>query len=112
MTKKRQAAADGKPPAARTLWAYGYEMIAQHAEDRMAEIRDLLNRQNAEAARDGRKWTARLVARRVMHVMIVSTSPELDLDINRKLETELTALGVQYLTTAPMRVSEEPDAES
>ena len=112
MTRKTHvAAADGRPAAARTLWAYCYEMVAPHAGDRMSAIRELVDRQNSEAARVGRTWTARLVERRVMHVLIVSTSPELDVDINRKLEAELTELGVRYLMTVPMRVTEEPDVE-
>ena len=110
MTKRKRVAANGKPAAARTLWAYGYEMVAPHPDDHIAKIRDVLERQNMEAAREGRTWSARLVARRVMHVLIVSKGPELDLDINRKLEAELTELGVRYLMTVPMRVDDEPDA--
>ena len=108
---RRKRVADGKPAAAKTLWAYAYEMIAPHADDRMGAIRALVDRQNSEAARVGRTWTARLVTRRAMHVLIVSTSPELDVDINRKLEAEFTELGIRYLMTVPMRVTEEPDAD-
>jgi hypothetical protein len=112
MTRKRRIALGGKPAAARTLWAYGYEMVAPHPAGRMAEIRSLLDRRNAEAARDGRTWTARVVTTRLIHVLIVSASPERDLDMNRELEAELTGLGVQYLVTVPMRVSREADAEA
>lgn len=110
MMKKRRVAADGRSSAAKTLWAYGYEMVPPHPEARMAEIRGVIDRQNDEAAREGRAWTARLVARRVIHVLIVSTNPELDVDINRRLEADLTQLGVQYLTTMPMRVNEDTEA--
>jgi hypothetical protein len=109
MTKKRRSAAAGKPSVAKALWAYGYEMLAPHHDGRIADIRGLLDRQNAAAVRDGRRWTARLVTTRLVHVLIVSESPELDLDINRTLETELARLGVQYLMTSPMRVSDESD---
>lgn len=110
MTQKKRGAAGAKPAATRSLWAYGYEMVAPHPDDRVAKIRDLLERQNVEAAREGRTWTARLVARRVMHVLIVSKGPEMDVDINRKLEAELTELGFRYLMTVPMRLSDETGA--
>ena len=110
MTRKKRVAAAVKPAAAKPLWAYGYEMVAPHPEDRMPEIRDLLERQNGDAAREGRTWTARLVARRVMHVLIVSANPEMDVDINRKLEAELTELGIRYFMTVPMRVIDGDDA--
>jgi hypothetical protein len=112
MTKKRRIAAGGKPSAAKALWAYGYEMVAPHPDGRMADIRGVLARQNAEAALEGRTWTARLVTTRLIHVLIVSESPAQDLEINRTLEAELTQLGVQYLVTAPMQVSDEADMES
>jgi hypothetical protein len=111
VARKRRVAANGQSPAARTLWAYGYELVPSHPQDRIAEIRDLIERQNQDAAKEGRTWNARLVTRRVTHVMIVSTSPDVDLDHNRRLEAELTGLGVQFLTTVPMRVSDDPDAD-
>ena len=110
MTKRKNA--DGKSPAARALWAYGYEMIPSQVEHRMTVLRGVIDRQNALAAQDGRTWSARLVTHRVVHVLIVSASPELDRDINRRLEDELTGLGVRYLVTLPMRVGDGLHAES
>jgi hypothetical protein len=110
MTESKRA--DAKPSDAKALWAYGYEMIPSQTEHRMTVLRGLVDRQNALAAQDGRTWTARLVTQRVVHVLIVSTSPELDRDINRRLEAELAELGVRYRITLPMRVSDGPDAES
>jgi hypothetical protein len=87
-------------------------MVAPHPDGIIANIRGVLNRQNAEAARDGRTWTARLVTTRLIHVLVVSASPEQNVDINRRLEADLAALGVQYLMTAPMRVSDDDDTET
>jgi hypothetical protein len=112
MVRNRRFTAHGRPSAEKALWAYGYEVVALRPAGRMAEIMGVLERQNAAAARDGRTWTARLVTTRLVHVMIVSESPELDLAINRTLEAELAQLGVQYLVTAPMRVSSEVDTET
>jgi hypothetical protein len=112
MTKKKRAGAGGKPTAERTLWAYGYEMVAPHPDGIIADVRGLLVRQNAEAVRDGRTWTARLVTTRLIQVLVVSASPELDVDSNRRLEADLAELGVQYLMTAPLRVSDDDDRET
>jgi hypothetical protein len=42
-------------------------------------------------------------------VLIVSTSPELDREINRKLEAELKALGGEFVLTVPMPVSDDAE---
>jgi hypothetical protein len=108
--KKKPVTAEEKSSVGRTLWAYGYEMIPPHREDRMTEIRGLLDRENDEAAQEGRTWTARLVTEeRVTHVLIVSASPQLDLEINRKLEAELKNLGLRFVPTVPMPVHDHPE---
>ena len=110
MTKKRRVARAGKPSAGRTLWVYGYEMIPPHHEQRLSEIRGLLDRENLEAKRNARTWSARLVTeQQATHVLIVSSSPELDLEINRKLEAELKALGGEFVLTVPMPVRDDAD---
>ena len=109
MEKTRVAGVE-TPSAARTLWAYGYEMIPPHREDRMTAIRGLLDLENDAARREARTWTARLVTeQQVTHVLIVSASPELDLAINRKLEAKLRALGVEFLVTVPMSVRDQAE---
>jgi hypothetical protein len=108
MTDKSRHAGEGTPSGERTLWAYGYEMIPPRREQQMAAIRNLLDRENAEAKRTARVWTARLVTQmQATHVLIVSTSPELDLEINRKLEAELNALGGEFVVTVPMPIRTE-----
>jgi len=103
---------DGKetPSTGRALWAYGYEMIPPHREDLMTAIRGLLDQENGEAKREARAWTGRLVTeQQATHVLIVSTSPQLDLEINRKLEAELKALGIEFRVTVPMPVGERAE---
>jgi hypothetical protein len=112
MMDKRPANGDGTPSAERTLWVYGYEMIPPHQVAGMTAIRGLLDRENAEAKREARTWTARLVTeQQATHVLIVSNSPEQNREVNRKLETELKALGVEYLLTVPMPVGDDPAPE-
>jgi hypothetical protein len=96
--------------SARTLWVYGYEMIPPHQVQEMRSIRELLGRENAEAKRQHRSWTARLITEhQATHVLIVSSTPEQDREVNRKLETELKALGVDFLRTLPVPVSDDPE---
>lgn len=108
--KKREDAGEVPPSAEKTLWVYGYEMVPPPQDHRMTAIRKLLDRENDEARRNDRTWTARLVTQQqATHVLIVSTSPELDLEINRKLEAELKALGGEFLVSIPMPVKADPD---
>lgn len=110
MMEKGPATGDGTSSAGRTLWVYGYEMIPPRQVHGTTAIRGLLDRENAEAKREDRTWTARLITEhRATHVLIVSTSPEQNREVNRKLETELKALGVEFLLTLPVPVGDEPE---
>jgi hypothetical protein len=85
-------------------------MVPPHHEQRLTAIRGLLDRENLEAKKNARTWSARLVTeRQATHVLIVSTSPELDREINRKLEAELKALGGEFVLTVPMPVSDDAE---
>jgi hypothetical protein len=84
-------------------------MIPPQPERQMMAVRKLLDLENNEAKRTAGAWTARLVTRQqATHVMIVRTSPELDLEANRKLEAELRALGGEFVVTVPMPIRAEP----
>jgi hypothetical protein len=110
MMEKSRIGGEETPSPGRTLWAYGYEMVPPHREDLMTEVRGLLDRENGEAKREARTWTGRLVTeQQATHVLIVSTSPELDFEINRKLEAELKALGIEFRVTAPMLVGDRAE---
>lgn len=91
---------------------YGYEMIPPRLAGGMTAIRNLLDQENDEAKREDRTWTARMVTEhQATHLLIVSTSPEQNGEINRKLEAELHALGVDFLLTLPVRVQSGPESE-
>ncbi|MEX2527945.1 MAG: hypothetical protein WEA09_09950 [Gemmatimonadota bacterium] len=78
----------------------------------MTAIRDLLARENGKAKRSAQSWTAHLVTEELAtHVLIVSTNPEVDLQINRKLEADLRALGVSFHVTVPMSLRDGPELE-
>ncbi len=92
-------------PSPAALWAYAYQIDPPQAAAGMALIRALLDEENGEARRGVRKWSARLVVEpQVTHVLIVSDSPELSHEANRRLEAELKASGVGFSVTVPMLV--------
>lgn len=105
MMEKRSTPGGVTPSAGRTLWLYGYEMIQPQHAHALTAIRDLLDRVNEEARREARTWTARLVTEhQAPRVLIVSTSPAQDREINRRLEAELKAMRIEFLPTLPMPV--------
>ena len=92
--------------ASAALWAYAYQMEPPQTEAGMELVRALLDQENGEARHGAPRWNARLVVeRRVTHVLIVSDSPELSHEGNRKLEAELKAAGVDFSVTVPMLVA-------
>ncbi len=96
----------GKPSPEVSLWAYAYELLPPHAVRRMQAIRALLEEANGGAAREDRRWAARLVLEnQVTHLLIVSDTPEMDPEINRRIEAALKELDVRYSVTLPMPVS-------
>jgi hypothetical protein len=95
-----------------SLWAYAYQMLPSRAAHRTKGIRALLEGENREAKRADRNWTARLVLEQhVTHVLIVSDTPELDRDINRRLEARLKEMEVRFAVTVPMPVVEQARPE-
>jgi hypothetical protein len=106
-------AESGKPSTEEPLWAYAYRLLPPRATDRMSTILELVDQENADALRNARTWTARLVAEsRVTHVLVLSDTPDLDRGMNRRLEARLQELDVRFTVTLPMRVDEPPDAET
>jgi hypothetical protein len=104
----------GKPSKEAPLWAYAYQLLPPRAADRMSGILELVEQENADALRNARAWTARVVSEpQVTHVLVLSDTPEVDRDRNRRLETRLRDLDVRFTVTFPMRVDEPaPDAET
>ncbi len=95
----------GKQVPDAPLWAYAYELLPPHAVRRMQAIRALLDEANGGAAREDRKWAARLVLEnQVTHLLVVSDTPEMDPDITRRIEAALKELDVPYSVTLPMPV--------
>ena len=96
------------PPAPRTVWAYAYQIVPPQPEDRLHSLRTLLDQERTDALSGARTWDGRLVTeQQVTHILIVSDSPELDLEANRHLEAELRKLKAGFAITAPLAASDE-----
>jgi hypothetical protein len=103
-----------KPSNEEPLWAYAYQLLPPRATDHMSGILELVDQENADAQRNARSWTARLVAEpQVTHVLVLSDTPDLDREMNRRLEARLRELDVRFTVTLPLRVDEpSPDPET
>lgn len=94
-------------PSPKTVWTYAYQIVPPQAASRMGSIRNLLDREHADAQRGERTWVGRVVLeRQITHILVVSDSPGQDHDVNRKLEAELKQLNVGFAITATMAASD------
>jgi len=101
------------PPVPRTVWAYGYQIVPPQPEHRLHAIRTLLEQEHTTAQRGARTWEGRFVLeQQVTHILVVSDSPELDVEANRRLEAELRSLNAGFAMTVPLAVSDAPLAEA
>lgn len=95
------------PPAPRTVWAYAYQIVPPQPEGRLQGLRTLLDHERTDAQSGARTWEGRLVLeQQVTHILIVSDSPDLALEANRRLETELRRLKAGFAITAPLTASD------
>ena len=98
-------------PAPRTIWAYAYEIVPPQPEDRLRGIKTLLDHEHSQATLGARTWKGRFVREdQITHILVVSDSPDLDRDVNRRLEAELNKLKASYSLTAPMAVVDDAPA--
>jgi hypothetical protein len=96
------------PRSKKNLWAYAYEIVPPQPEDRLRTISALLDRERADARDRARTWESRVVVEdHVTHILVVSDSPQQDLEVNRRVEAELRDLRAGFSVTAPMAVADE-----
>ena len=94
-------------PPSGEVWAYGYEITPPLARERLRMIENLVEEEHANAKSGARTWQGRLVVEeQVTHILVVSDSPDQDLEVNRRLETELRRLEALFSVTAPVALSE------
>jgi hypothetical protein len=89
----------------KTIWTYAYQIVPAQAHDRLNTIKALLAHEHTDAARAERTWAGQVVLEhQVTHILVVCDSPELNCEVNQKLEAELKALNVGFSVTVPMVV--------
>ncbi len=94
------------PP--RVIWAYTYRLVPPQSAERLHKVKAMLAHEHREAvARDG-TWEGRMVVDdRVAHILVLSDSPDLDLDVNKRLEAELRAIDSGFAVTVPLAVDRD-----
>jgi hypothetical protein len=96
------------PRGPKPAWAYAYQIVPPQPEDRLRAVRVLLDRERAQAKVGERTWAGHFVVeQQVTHILVVSDSPDQDLDANQRLEAELRGAEVGFALTVPMAVTEE-----
>ncbi len=102
--------ADEKSPQEpKPAWAYAYQIVPPQPEDRLRAVKLLLDHEGTQARVQERTWEGRFVVeQQVTHILVVSDSPDQDLDVNRRLEAELRSSDTGFALTVPMAVTEEP----
>lgn len=94
-----------KPPV---IWAYMYRLEPPQQPSRLKDVKALLAREHDSAKTRAGTWEGRLVTDdRVSHVLVLSDTPDLTGDANRRLEAELLAINARYVLTVPMVVPVE-----
>ena len=92
-----------RPPPFHKTWAYGYEISPPMTQERLRAIEHLLDEEHANAKLQTRTWQGRfIVQEQVTHLLVVSDSPDQQLEVNRRLEAELTRLDAGFSLTPPM----------
>jgi hypothetical protein len=97
------------PLGPKPAWAYAYQIVPPQPEDRLRAVKVLLDHEGAQARVRERTWEGRFVVeQQVTHILVVSDSPDQDLEVNQRLEEELRGLEAGFALTVPMAVAEEP----
>jgi hypothetical protein len=104
--KSSKSGKSAKP--AKAIWAYAYEIVPPQSEERLHEIRTLIDAEHTVAKQRARTWRGKVVLKEeVTHILVVSDSEQQNEDINHRLEAVFKQLNVGYSLTAPMSVADE-----
>lgn len=97
------------PP--RTTWAYGYRIEPPLTQARLRVIEGLLGAERSNAKLGARTWEGRFVVEeQVTHILVVSDSPDQQLEVNHKLEAELRKLDAGYSITPAVAMADHGEA--
>lgn len=94
--------------APKTIWAYTYRVVPPQTAARLDKVQSLIDEERRDAKLRSATWEGRLVVdERVAHILVLSDTPDLDRDVNRRIEAELRELDAGFSVTVPMAVVKE-----
>jgi hypothetical protein len=97
------------PTSHPVIWAYTYKLTPPLSVAKLRDIKVLLASEQAAAKSRAGTWEARFVSdERISHILVLSDSPNLELDANRNLERALRNINAFYILTVPMIVADDP----
>jgi hypothetical protein len=92
-------------PTRPDVWAYTYRLKCPPPAEHLQELERILAEEHAAAKSRAGTWSAQLVStEQVSHILIVADSPQLDSEVNRRIEAVLQRLGTGFDTTLPLIV--------
>jgi hypothetical protein len=92
------------PP--RIIWAYTYRLTPPQSAARLRKVKALLVQEHREAVLREGTWEGRMVVdERVAHILVLSDSPDLGRDVNKRLEAEFRAIDSGFAVTVPFAVN-------
>ena len=96
---------DGNGIRHREIWAYGYWFVPPIALHRTGTMEALLDDGHAKARLAAHTWEGRLInGDGITHILVVSDTPDQDLEVNQLLEAELNRLDAPFAITAAIAI--------
>jgi hypothetical protein len=96
---------NGRAVPHRDIWTYGYVLVPPITRDRMGPMEALLEGGHTKARLAALTWEGRLVnGNDITHILVVSDTPDQNLEINQQMEAELHRLEAPFAVTAAMAV--------
>ena len=88
-----------------TIWAYAYRLSPPLPPSKLRHLNEVLERERTAARERNGKWEARFVTdERVAHILVLTDSPDLNRDANKRIEAALHVIDARYSLTVPLAV--------
>jgi hypothetical protein len=87
------------------IWAYSYRLQPPLSPAKLRQLKEILGREHDAAREREGRWEARFVTDdRIGHILVLTDSPDLDCEANKRIERELKRLEAGYSLTVPLAV--------
>ncbi|HKJ93537.1 MAG TPA: hypothetical protein VJ957_10225 [Longimicrobiales bacterium] len=93
----------------KTMWACVYQITPPLNNDAASEAGRVVDQENEAARGEEGSWVGRLIVEPgITRILVVSSSPEIRGEFNRKLEAALEPLRAVFSVTLPLALPEQP----